>query len=182
LRATAVRIKLGALHSLLILAIQAFAGCASSVSTNYGRGIDFSLFKTYQWRDVRPTQDAAVEDAIRGAVDAALASKGLRKVNTGAQLWVVEHTRLSEQARVNTYDSGWGYSSSWGWGGGTTEATASEVRVGDLLVDLVDASDRSLIWRGSASRTVDPHASPAVRDAAIADAVRQMFAGYPPSR
>ena len=167
--------------AVLLLCVGTLAACAASTTSAAGdRSVDFSRFKTYAWKEVRARQDPAVEAETESAVDSALASKGLRKVAAGPDLWVVEHTRLSSQAQVSTYDSGWGYSAGEGWGGSATTGTVSPVSVGDLLVDLVDTANQKLIWRGSASQAVDPAASRERRDRMISQAVAKMFAGYPP--
>jgi len=113
-------------------------------------------------------------------VDATLASKGLRKVDDNPELWVVAHTRLSKEMQVNTYNTGWGYG--WGWrgGAGMTTSTVSEIPVGNLMVDLVDANRKQLVWRGSASKTLEPNASPEKKEKNLNEAVQKMFASYPP--
>jgi hypothetical protein len=168
-------------RTMLPFVVVALAACATATTSSDGdRSADFSRFKTYAWKEVRAKQDPAVEAEIVSAVDSVLVSRGLRKVSSSPDLWVVEHTRLSSQAQVSTYDSGWGYSAAPGWGGAATTGTVSQVSVGDLLVDLVDAANQKLVWRGSARQAVDPAASAERRERMIADAVAKMFAGYPP--
>lgn len=167
----------------LVLGAGALSACTAATTASAGDpSIDFARFHTYSWKQVHARQDPVIEGEIEKAVDAALASRGLRRVATEPDLWVVVHTRLSHPAQVSTYDSGWGYAAGEGWGGAATAGTAASVAVGDLLVDLVDAASRKLVWRGSASGAVDPGASLEQRDRMLADAVSKMFAGYPPGR
>jgi hypothetical protein len=174
------QIKTGA---ALLMAIAALSAC-SSLTTNadYDRAVNFTQFKTYAWKDTESTQNALLEQRIKSAVDSTLASKGLRKVDSNPDLWVVAHPRLSKETQINTYNTGWGYGWGWGYGAGmgTTTSTVSEIPVGNLVVDLVDASKKQLVWRGTASKTLDPGASPETKQKNVDEAVAKMFEGYPP--
>ena len=93
-----------------------------------------------------------------------------------------ETARLSKETQINTYNTGWGYGWGWGYGAGMgmTTSTVSEIPVGTLIIDLVDASKKQLAWRGTASKTLEPSASPETKDKNIHAAVQKMFANYPP--
>ncbi|MGE5276059.1 MAG: DUF4136 domain-containing protein [Acidobacteriota bacterium] len=171
--------------ALLAVALAAATACSSiTTSADYDKGANFSQYKTYAWKDVDAKQNELIENRIKGAVDSQLAAKGLRKVEANPDLWVVYHTRLSEQTQINTYDTGWGYG--WGWrgygygGGGMSSTTVSKIPVGTLIVDLVDAKENQLKWRGTASKTLDPSATVDEREKNVNAAAEKMFAGYPP--
>ena len=173
--------KLSGKLAVLLIGLLALPACSSiTTSADYDRAVDFSKLKSYAWKDVGPSQNAILEGRIKSAVDATLASKGLRKVDDNPELWVVAHTRLSKEMQVNTYNTGWGYG--WGWrgGAGMTTSTVSEIPVGNLMVDLVDANRKQLVWRGSASKTLEPNASPEKKEKNLNEAVQKMFASYPP--
>ncbi len=51
---------------------------------------------------------------------------------------------------------------------------------GTLIIDLVDARERKLVWQAVASDTVNPRSSAAERDEAINQAVAKIFADFPP--
>ena len=57
----------------------------------------------------------------------------------------------------------------------------SEYQVGTLILDVVLAHDRQLIWRGSASDEVYPDLSPEAREKRIRSAVEKILAPFPPS-
>jgi hypothetical protein len=104
-------------------------------------------------------------------------------VDSNPDLWVVEHVRLSEQTQISTYDSGWGYGGGWhgGYGGGgMSTTTVQKIPVGNLIIDLVDAKESQLKWRGTASKTLDPSASVDKKTEHVNEAVAKMFADYPP--
>ena len=166
--------------TILPFVVAALAACAPATTSSDGdRSVDFSRFKTYAWKEVRAKQDPAVEaEHVRRGLGPRVPRAS--KVSSSPDLWVVEHTRLSSEAQVSTYDSGWGYSAAPGWGSSATTGTVAPVSVGDLLVDLVDAANQKLVWRGAARQSVDPAASAEQRERKISDAVAKMFAGYPP--
>ena len=59
-------------------------------------------------------------------------------------------------------------------------ARAQEIVVGTLVVDLIDASTRSIVWRGMTSSDLNPAASAERRDKNVTKAVAKMFKAYPP--
>jgi len=167
--------------------IATLAACSSiETSADYDKGTDFSKYKTYAWKDTDVKQNEILENRIKGAVDAQLAAKGLHKVDSNPDLWVVEHARLSEQTQINTFDSGWGYGwgyRGYGYGGmGTSTTTVSKIPVGTLIIDLVDSKENQLKWRGTATKTLDPSASVDQKNAAVNEAVQKMFAPFPPAK
>ncbi|MGH9367808.1 MAG: DUF4136 domain-containing protein [Thermoanaerobaculia bacterium] len=170
---------------VVLMGIVAVSACSSiETSMDYNPSATFGGYKTYAWKDLHESQNQLLENRIKSSVDGALSSKGLRKVDADPDLWVVYHTRLSEQTQINTYDTGWGYG--WGWGRygragmGTSTATVQQIPVGTLIVDLVDAKASELAWRGTATKTLDPSASAEKKSEAVNAAVQKMFAAYPP--
>jgi hypothetical protein len=169
---------------LFAIALATATACSSiTTSADYDKSAGFSQYKTYAWKDVDPKQNELLDRRVKSAVDAQLAAKGLRKVDADPDLWVVYHAQLSEQTQINTYDTGWGYGWGWrgyGYGGGMSTTTVSKIPVGTLIVDLVDAKEKQLKWRGTASKTLDPSATAEERDKNVNAAVEKMLAGYPP--
>jgi hypothetical protein len=174
--------------ALLLLGVAVVAACSSiTTSADWDQAADFSQYKTYAWKDVEPMQNQLTEERLKSAIDRALASKGLTKVDSNPDLWVVMHARLSKETQINTYNTGWGYGGwggygwgAWGGGMGTSTSTVNEIPVGNLVVDLVDTKKNQMIWRGHASKTLDPNASPETKEKNINEAVTKMFATYPP--
>ncbi len=171
----------------LLLGLAVVAACSSiTTSADYDQSTNFSTYKTYAWKDVEPMQNQIAEERIKAAVDRTLASKGLRKVESDPDLWVVPHARLSKETQISTYNTGWGYGGwggyRWGGGAGMSTSTVNEIPVGNLIIDLVDANKKQMVWRGHASKTLDPSASPETKQKNIDAAVQKMFANYPPGK
>jgi Domain of unknown function (DUF4136) len=158
------------------------ASCSTlKTSVDYDRSANFSTYKTFSWRDSGEIRNPLLAKRIEAAVTSELSKKGLTQASgDDADLWVVAHPRLSQETQVTTYNSGWGY----GWryrGGGVSTAKVEQIPVGTLIVDLVDAKQKELVWRGIASDTLKPENSPEEKEMALAKAVAEMFAKYPPA-
>ena len=54
--------------------------------------------------------------------------------------------------------------------------------MGTLIVDLVDASQKQLVWRGTATKTLDPSSSPEQKQASLQKALDEMFEKFPPPK
>jgi len=172
------RVLIHALSAVLALSVAASA-MAQDVNYNAMPGTDFSKFKTYKWVAVEGAAhpDQIVEQQIKQALDAGLATKGLTKTDADtADLFVSYQVAVTQERQWNTYGGGMG----WRMGGGMSTATSSTISIGTLGVDLYDAAAKQLIWRGGASKTLDTKASPQKRQENINKAVTKLLKNYPP--
>jgi hypothetical protein len=172
------------------LALGAAAACSSvEVHYDYDVEADFSAFRTYAWipqpastgggAEAARQRNTLLDKRVRAAVDAQMATKGFRLDEANPDVLVVYHTGLADKVEVTD----WGYTyagSYWGWAG--RDIDVSTYTEGTLIVDLVEAASKELVWRGSAVGTVDPSASPEQREERLNDAVARMFANYPPRK
>ena len=165
-------------------AVVVVAGCSTlEISTDYDKAIDFSQYKTFSYRDTGDIKNQLWARRIESGLSDALAGRGLKRVESGGDVWLVAHGRLSKQTQINTYNTGWGYGYGWYGGGmGMQTSTVSEIPVGTLIVDLVDGTKKELVWRGKATDTLSESASPEDREKKLRDVAAQLFAGYPPAK
>lgn len=166
------------------------AGCAGQhVSTDYSPAAGFSQYRTFAMVS-RPDSAShqLIDDRVRNAVEAQLGSKGLSETDRKtADLFVgygvVDHTH----EQVYTTGTGWGWGG-WGWRRrwGVAWPTSLESSIetytdGTVVVCLVDAKTRRVIWRGQADRAIGlPVNNPAKATRSIDEAVGKIFAKYPP--
>jgi Domain of unknown function (DUF4136) len=126
---------------------------------------------------------------IKDVVDAELARKGITKSGADtADLYLGYQAGVDTQRQFSTYKSEWGYGSGWtrgswysGVGGIVTEQT-TVIYVGQLAIDMYDPANHSLAWRGVASKTIDPKATPEKQQKNLAKAVATLLSNYPPQR
>jgi hypothetical protein len=163
------------------------------VRYNFDKGTDFSKFKTYKWVLIKGAQqpDDITDKQIKETVDAALLTKGLTKTDSETpDLYVGYQVAIQTEKEFTTFSSGmggWGYGPGWyggGWygaGGGITTGQTSTIYVGALSLDMYNVSHEDLIWRGVASKTLDPKAKPEKRQKNLNKAVAKLLKNYPPT-
>jgi Domain of unknown function (DUF4136) len=110
------------------------------------------------------------------AVDEQLAGKGLQRVESGGDLYVG-----SQEKQLNGFGwGGWG-GGPWGWGnGGNFQVNSSTIDIGKLVVGLYDPATKQLVWRGSASKTLDINKDPEKNYRNLEKAMSKLFKNYPP--
>ena len=155
------------------------AAVAQDVQFDYDRSANFNAYQTYQWIDFKPVEpgDQLLDQDIKRAVDAQLAGKGLRRVETGGDLVVGYQTGISKEKEFNGFGPGlWG--GPFGWG--NARVTESTIDIGQLVIGLFDPSNKQLVWRGSASKTLNISKDPDKNYQALEKAMAKLFRNYPP--
>src|SRR5262245_49634532 len=153
---------------------------AQSVTYDFDKATNFSKYKTYAWARGTSVSDELVHKRVVHAVDGQLSAKGFAMVDASAKpdVLVAYHANFDTALQINASGSGWG---PYGLGGNRIgSARASEVAVGTLTVDIVDATTGSIVWRGTASKDVDGNASPQKKDKNMNNTAQKMFRNYPP--
>jgi hypothetical protein len=178
-------------RKLVTLAIAALLSptlvLAQKVSYDYDKSANFAGFKTYAHKEGTKVGQPLVDDRIVAAIDAQLAAKGLTKAESDPDVFVVYHIAFDKQKDISTYSSGYGGGYGpygWGWGGGmgTSTTQVRDILIGTLVIDIADAKQSKLAWRGMATKEVKTQASPEKRDKSINDAMKKIFKNYPPKQ
>jgi hypothetical protein len=65
-------------------------------------------------------------------------------------------------------------------GSTTTTGQTSTIYTGQLALDMYDSAHHDLVWRGVASKTLDPKAKPEKRQKNLSKAIAKLLAKYPP--
>ena len=168
--------------------IVASGALGQDIRYNFSKDTDFSKLKTYKWVEIKGAQqvDSLTDKQIKDAVEAGLAQKGLTKVDDNADIFVGYQTAIGTEKQFTSFNSGWGYGPGWyggGWygpSGGMTTGSTSTIYTGQLVLDMYDPPDHDLIWRGVASKTLDPKAKPEKREKNLNKAVAKLLKKYPP--
>jgi len=180
-----------------VLACQV-AACAS-VRTHYDfdPGADFSAWRTYAWypSGSPPSGDPRLDnpllhDRIEAAVDLTLGAQGFTRVRDGTpDFYVNYHLSTEQRLDVTTIDRSYVRGpggSRWrgaGWGGvGWTETVVDQYEEGILVIDLVDAAMRRLVWRGSGTRRLASNPRPEQVTQRVNEAVAEILAQFPPDQ
>lgn len=168
------------------------SGLSQSVRYNFDNTADFSRFKTYKWAVIKdaPAVDDLTDKQIKGALDSALAQKGLTKVDGDgpADLLIAYQAAVGTEKQFTAINSGWGYGPGWyggGWygpTGGITTGQTTTIYNGQLAVDMYDSAKHDLVWRGVASKSLDTKAKPEKRQKNLDKAVAKLLKNYPPRK
>ena len=173
------------LPALLLL-----AGCVAACSTvrvtqDYDPEEDFAQFKTYAWLDTGESisgspalESPLVDERIRAGIDSALGAKGLRKVGSSPDLLVTYHLSIKDKVRVSTTDH---YYRTRGWTMSIPETQVDHYEEGTVVIDLADAKDQELVWRGiGRGRMRSQPGSPEQQKERAQSVAEEILAGYPP--
>jgi hypothetical protein len=178
--------------SLALSLMMATSALCQDVRYNYDKDTDFSKFKTYKWVVIKDAQqpDDITDKQIKASIDTQLSTKGLSKTDgDNADLYLAYQVAMTTEKQFTSYNTGtggWGYGPGWyggGWygaGGGMTTGSTSTIYVGQLALDMYDSAHKDLVWRGSASKTLDPKAKPDKREKNLNKAVAKLLKNYPP--
>jgi hypothetical protein len=164
----------------LLLGLVACAS-APTVKVGWDEHADFTKYHTWAWKPDGSIQDAVWAKRCQDVLSDQLATNGLKQVglDQNPDLWAVVHARLSAQTYVASYSPDWGY----GWGGWAApyDTVTYEVPVGTMIIDLVDARHKEIVWRGRAKGEIQQGKNNEQREENLIALLKQLFAGYPPA-
>jgi hypothetical protein len=175
--------------SALVLLAGTGTAFAQDVRYNFDQQANFANFKTYKWVVIKGATQLSelVDRQVKAAVDAELATKGLTKSESDtADLFIGYQAGIGQEKEYTSFDTGWGYGPGYrgGWygggGGGMTTGTTSTIYIGQLALDMYATSPKALVWRGAASKTLDPKAKPDKQEKNLKKAVTKLLKNYPP--
>jgi hypothetical protein len=157
-----------------VLCLAALA-TAQEVLFDYDRSANFGSYKTYQWVDSPGAHgtNQLMDQNIKRAVDAQLTLKGMQRVESGGDVQVAYQVAVDQEKQFD----GWG-SGPRGFGSG--RVTTSTIDVGKIVIDFFDPAKKQLVWRGSASKTLDIKKDPDKNYQNLQKAMAKMFKNYPP--
>lgn len=142
-----------ALLSVLILAA---AGCSTvQAKTDFDRSANFSRYRTFKVLQGRMLSsengappNTMVGDRIHDGITTELAARGLTPTDENPDLWVgyVAGARTREELQtVGPYPTMGPYMGPGWWGPAT--AWTTEYQHGTLVIDLIDAETKKMVWR-----------------------------------
>ncbi len=183
-----MRKSFAVLGMLLALALVTGACSTMSVSTDYDRGANFTAYKTFDLIPAPEVKNPLVRERVDAAIVTQLEAKGMTRSAANPDILIAAHGKVSSETHFDTTSFGYGMG---GWGGywgpyggagmASSTTVAREVPVGTLIIDVVDAKAKKLVWQAIASDTLDPNARPDEREYRINKAMEKIFAGFPPA-
>ena len=173
-----MKIRFAALLTFLLLAPVILS--AQKVNVDWDRHADFSKFHTYAWQKSPDPAKGLWDQRVIDGVNKQLQAKGLRLVDSNPDLWVVYTSHIKHEQQ--TVGTGYNMGPYWGWGywGGPTTTTYNTYtyREGTLVVELADANDHQLMWRGTATDTLSDNSDKNIK--MLNNAMNKLFKNFPP--
>jgi hypothetical protein len=173
---------------LFLFLVVAGAAQAQKIKVEFDKNVDFTKLKTYAWD---PTPQAVGKPvlvaAIKGAINHELAKRGLQEVTENPDLYIAMYGAVDSDFAVTYSDFYYGpygipaFDQSflmWGTVPGTSNTAV--VHKGQLIVDLIDAAQKKLAWRGIATQKLSDQQMKLVEQ--VNTAVEKLFAQYPPKK
>jgi len=176
--------------TVLFIGLLALSASAQDVRYNFAADANFSKYRSFKWVQIKGADqiDQITDGQLKSAIDEELAKKGLHRTEAEtADLFVGYQVSLGQEKEITSYDSGWGYGGGWGrgWygyggGGGISTTTTSTIVIGQVDLDMYDPAAKELVWRGTASKTLDMKAKPEKREKNLRKGVAKLLKNYPP--
>jgi Domain of unknown function (DUF4136) len=169
-----LRVAMGA------IAVVGLIACSTlKIKVGWDQNVDFSKYYTWAWKDDGSIRDPVWKKRFQDVLADVLAAHKLAPIDTNADLWVVVHARLSSETEVVPYSPAWGYA--WGPWATAYFPTEYQIPVGTILIDMVDARQKQLVWRGKAQDAIRAGRTNEQREQTLTQVLTQLFAGYPPA-
>jgi hypothetical protein len=166
-----------------VVVILALAATAFAQKTNidWDRSANFAEFHTYAWEPSPHPAQGFWNQRIVDAVNRELQAKGLKMVDSNPDLWVVYSKSIHDQKQVVGTSYGFGPGWYWGgWGPNTVNYNTYVTKQGTLVVEIADAKDHQLMWRGSVTDTLSDNSNRNISK--LDKAVAKLFRDYPPKQ
>lgn len=161
------------------------AGCPAggSITTDYDHSTHLNQFKTFSFGRI-DTENPLNEQRVRDAVTRDLQSKGLQLAQGDGDLVVTAVGASKDKQEYQTFynNPGFGYYYGGfgpGFGPGYSNTRVVRYRVGTLVLDFYNHSNKQLVFRGIAKRSLSENASN--NTSHLNDAIDAMINRYPVS-
>jgi hypothetical protein len=158
----------------MIVSIASTIAVGQQVSVNYNHSQSFTQYHTYAWGsdNANKVQDSILAQVAVQNIDTALQGKGWQKVEVSQNPDVL--ITASGGMKQETSYTAMGMR---GFGGGMGSITPQQNVVGTLIVDLYDAKNQSLVWRGIAQDTLNNNGNK--NQQMVQKAITKMFKQWP---
>ena len=181
---------------LILFCVLLLSACATQKPNyDYLASAEFGKYKSYSWVSVAKeskenhrAKNQLVDQRIIDAIDNSLAGKGLQKVTDKPDMLINYHVSVSEQeqqqprGRVSIGTSRYSGSSSLGFAVSMPVGGTRTHKEGTLVIDMIDAKTKDLLWQGWGSRTVHEDTDPERLTALVNEVVGEILANYPPAQ
>ena len=157
-----------------VVALAAGCGGSASVQQDWDPDYDFTDLGSYGWLPLRATPNIGEMRLKRlvAAIDAEMASKGMKLTADGPDVLLILHVVSETRLDLDEY----GYKAGWN----TSTSSPSDLDQGSIMVDVLDAESREMVYRAVADGEVDPSSTPEEQNKNFAKLAKKLFDKFPP--
>ena len=177
-----------AIISLVLVFIAALAsscGPSIKVTSDYDRSVNFTAYKTFSMYEMKSENvNQLNQDRIERYIRAEMTKRGFTETKENPDLLVNAMTVMKNKKGISASTSfygGYGFYRPYGvWGvpaAGYTSVSTYDYKDGSLVIDLIDAKVKKMIWTGAASAEV--YNAPKNPEEAIGVTVAKIMANFP---
>lgn len=156
-------------------------GCPNDVKveTDYNHNVNFAQFRTFSFADVKG-DNPFFQDRLEREVTQILQAKGLHPVASNGDLEITAVGAIHNRREYQTFYNNPGFGYYWwgGWGPRYTTTREINYQVGTLVLDMYDGQSKRLVWRGTATNTLDESSEKTI--ARLNAAIDKMLQHFPP--
>ena len=175
--------------SLLLILLTALAGCSSlTVNYDYDQNVEWGKYRSYAWMEksssttdpTSPIADSKLWDQrIASSVEYEMGERGIIE-RDDPDLLVVYHFGSKEKIQVTD----WGYRySDYYWGYGGRQIDVYQFTEGSLVLDLIDAETKQLVWRGTGTGVIEnKQRTPEEWQKRIDNVIHKIMESFPPMK
>jgi len=174
---------------LLLFFLVSFSAHAQKIHVNYDKTLDFSKFKTYAWEPIGKVAHPMLAADIVGAIEDELKARGLTLTANNPDLVVQVYGSIDQESTFYSNDPL--YNATGGippfdpsmtgpWSATYYGNTTVTIHPGELVIDLIQASAKKLVWRAMAQQNLS--SNPQKMENEVNNAISKMFKDYPVKR
>jgi len=168
----------------VVISLTCVAAQAQKIKVEYDKSLDFSKFKTFALDLKQDSAKPMLRAAILAAVQYDLLHRGLKQVNDNPDLYIQVYGAIDSDVTASYHDPIYGSAippinaNINLWYGIPGTMTTVVIHKGELVVDVIDAAAKKLIWRGVAQQKLSSDDRQKLLEQ-VNTAVEKMFKQYP---
>jgi hypothetical protein len=174
-------ILLSALAALL-------AGCSGKmqVQTDFDKEADFTHYRTWDWlpgesgvTENLVVDDASVKERIESAIDEGFKSIGYERTSGAPDFFVKYYLGYGQEINTRNIENYYAYLNYAVFVPHVKQSYTDVWETGTLIIDVIDAEGKKLVWRGYAETDVNPQAGPRENEPKLQKAIKMTLEKFP---
>jgi len=174
---------------LMMAVILVTTGCSQKmrVQSDFDVETDFTRYKMWDWLpgDAGVTENLTIDDAevkerIEKAIDEGFWARGYERTSGAPDFFVKYYVGYGEELNTRNIENYYEYMNYAVFVPRVTRTYTDVWEQGTMIIDVIDANQKKLVWRGYAWTEVNPQAGPRENEPKLKKAITEMLEKFPP--